>query len=202
MKKPVIHVIIASTRKNRRGPVVAQWVLKVAQANTKAKFELVDLMDWQMPNYNEVAGPKGLKGVYETQGAKEWAAKVKEADGFIIVTPEYNHGYPGALKNCLDYVYDEWNNKPVAFVSYGGMAGGVRAVEQLRLVSVEMQMATIREEVNIPRIAQAFTPEGQPVEQALNKKAELVIEQLLWWTFALKHAREHGVSECCMHGDD
>ncbi|KKW12939.1 MAG: NADPH-dependent FMN reductase [Candidatus Gottesmanbacteria bacterium GW2011_GWB1_49_7] len=123
---------------------VAPWVLAEAKKHTEAEFELIDLRDWPLPFYNEPTSVTGLTK-YSIPLAEKWSEKIRQGDGFLIVTPEYNHGYSAVLKNALDYLYTEWHRKPVAFVSYGGPVGGSRAVEQLRLVSIELKMVPVRE---------------------------------------------------------
>jgi NAD(P)H-dependent FMN reductase len=152
--KPRILVILGSTREGRVGERVAHWLLRQLDGQQAAAFELVDLRDYPLPIYE---GPSG-----ERRGAtvQRWADKVAAVDGYVVVTPEYNHGYPAALKSALDHAYDEWNRKPVAFVSYGGHAAGYRAVEQLRLVAVELQMVPIREQVAIQAPWAAFDEQG------------------------------------------
>jgi NAD(P)H-dependent FMN reductase len=117
-------------------------------------------------------------------------ATIESLDAFIIVTPEYNHGYPASLKNALDYAYRGWNRKPVAFVSYGGVSGGIRAVQQLRQVAIELQMAPIREEVNIPFIHRALSEEGTPIDELPRKRLAAVFRDLEWWGTTLKAGRE------------
>ncbi|MEK9173518.1 MAG: NAD(P)H-dependent oxidoreductase [Patescibacteria group bacterium] len=190
MNKPKIQIVIGSTRENRVGDKVGKWFYKHASKREDAVFELVDLRDWPLPFYDEVTGPGYLKGNYKTPKAKEWAAKVAEADGYVIVHPEYNHGYSAVLKNALDYAYTEWNNKPVAFVSYGGGAAGARATEQLREVAVELQMAPIREAIHIPMIWEALDENGEPKNPVFTERIDPVLNQLLWWVKPLKLARE------------
>lgn len=186
-----IQIILGSTRPNRRSEKVGKWVLEQISKNEEVSVELVDLKDWPLPFYNETSGLTSLKGELSVDLAKKWGQKVREADGYIIVTPEYNHGYSAVLKNALDYAYYEWNNKPIAFVAYGGVVGGARAVEQLRLVAVELQMAPIQAAVYMPAVWSAFDEEGQLKDiEGYNQKLELLLKQLLWWTKALKQARE------------
>ena len=126
---------------------------------------------------------------YADERERAWVRLIERLDGFIVVTPEYNHGYPAALKNALDYAYAGWNRKPVAFVSYGGAAGGVRAVQQLRQVVVELQMAPIRAEVNIPFAMKAFNERGEPSDPLHRKRASAMLNDLAWWTWALREGR-------------
>jgi len=146
-----IHIILGSTRPGRFSEKPGKWILGELQKKEGIEAELIDLRDWTLPFFNESKSPSSMKGEpYSLEIANEWAKKVGEADGFIIVTPEYNHGYPAVLKNALDYVYDQWNNKPVGFVSYGGVSGGTRSVQQLRQVVIELQMVPIRNGIHFP----------------------------------------------------
>src|SRR5579859_7915590 len=138
-----IQVIIGSTRKGRFSEKPAHWIFDELKKRQDVDAELIDLRDWPLPFFDESISPSQNKGTYENALAAKWAKKIEEADGFIIVTPEYNHGYSAVLKNALDYVYKEWNKKPVGFVSYGGISGGTRAVQQLRQVAIELQMVPI-----------------------------------------------------------
>ncbi|GGY00116.1 NADPH-dependent FMN reductase [Streptomyces fructofermentans] len=139
-----IGIIIGSTRPGRNGEAVAHWVHEIASARTDAEFELVDLLDYKLPVLDE-AYPATL-GNYSQSHTKAWAEKIDSLDGFVIVTPEYNRSVPGALKNAIDFIYAEWNNKAVGFVSYGSV-GGSRAVEHLRGIAGELQLADVRGQV-------------------------------------------------------
>lgn len=189
-----LGIIVGSTRPNRFSEKPAQWIFEEAKKREGVEAELLDLRDWPLPFYDEPLSPSMVQdGNYPNPIAKKWAEKVSSMDGFIIVTPEYNHGYPAVLKNALDYVYKEWNNKAVGFVTYGSV-GGARAVEQLRQVAVELQMASVRGSVHIP--GSTLFPitmgkaEWKPLEDAsLMKSADTMLTQLLWWARALKAAR-------------
>src|SRR5689334_6527146 len=139
-----IAIIIGSTRPGRKGEVVARWVYEIATKRGDAEFELVDIKEFNLPVYDEPASP--ATGQYIHDHTKAWSAKINEFDGFVFVTPEYNHGPPAALKNAIDFLYREWNNKAAGFVGYGGV-GGARAVEQLRLVMGEISVADVRAQV-------------------------------------------------------
>ncbi|MCX4909105.1 NADPH-dependent FMN reductase [Streptomyces sp. NBC_00878] len=139
-----IGIILGSTRPGRNGEAVARWVHEVAGQRTDAEFELVDLLDYKLPHLDEALPPS--MGQYTQPHTLSWARKIASFDGFVIVTPEYNHSTSGALKNAIDFLYAEWNNKAVGFVSYGA-AGGTRAVEHLRLIAGELQMADVRAQV-------------------------------------------------------
>jgi len=186
-----IHVILGSTRKNRFGEKPAKWIFEELKKHKEVSPELIDLRDWPLPYYDEPAGgPKFVQGNYSIELAKKWAKKVGEADGYVIVTPEYNHGYPAVLKNALDYVYDEWNNKPVAFVSYGAV-GGTRAVEQLRQVVIELQMAPLRNAVHIVAFWTLLDEKGNLKTESLQKSADAMIKDIIWWAKALLAARKN-----------
>src|SRR5208283_1540394 len=164
-----IHVIIGSTRQNRFSEKPARYILNELKKKEDVQAELIDLRDWPLPFYDEPISPAINKGNYSNELGKKWAAKVGEADGYIMVTPEYNHGYSAVLKNALDWVFPEWNGKPVGFVSYGN-AGGARAIEQLRQVVIELQMVPIRSAIHIPtEVYLAVRNENVPVNPELFK---------------------------------
>jgi len=181
-----IGIIVGSTRPNRNGEQVGQWVYDVASKRSDAEFELVDLRDHPLPHLDEPLPP--VVGQYQNEHTQAWAAKIASFDGFVIVTPEYNHSTSGVLKNALDYLYAEWNNKAVGFVSYGAH-GGVRAVEHLRLVAGELQMADVRTQVVLP-IMTEFENRSlfKPSEFSLTFLT-LMLDQVLAWSTALAPLR-------------
>jgi NAD(P)H-dependent FMN reductase len=140
-----VAIILGSTRPGRNGEAVARWVYEIARRRTDAKFELVDIKDYNLPLLDEPMPPS--LGQYSQSHTKVWAAKIAEFDAFVFVAPEYNHGISGALKNAIDFLFREWNHKSAGFVSYGGYANGSRAVEQLRLVMAELHVADVRAQV-------------------------------------------------------
>jgi NAD(P)H-dependent FMN reductase len=142
-----VVIILGSTRPGRNGEAVAKWVYDIAKRRTDAEFEYLDIKDYNLPLLDEPIPPS--LGKYSKEHTKAWAAKIDSFDAFVFVTAEYNHGIPGALKNAIDFLYKEWNNKVAGFVSYGGGALGTRAVEQLRLVMAELQVATVRAQVQL-----------------------------------------------------
>ena len=144
-----IHIIIGSTRQNRFSEKIAPYIFGQLKKEEGVEAELVDLRDWPLPFFDEPMSPNMAKGNYVNPLGRKWADKIKEADGYIIVTPEYNHGYPAVLKNALDWVFYEWAHKPVGFVSYGSVSGA-RSVEQLRQVVIELQMHPIRNAIHLP----------------------------------------------------
>ena len=139
-----IAVVTWSTRPRRNNEAVARWVFEIATERSDADFELVDIADYNLPLLDEPLPPS--LGQYSRAHTKRWAAKIASFDAYVFVTPEYNHGISGALKNAIDYLFREWNNKAAGFVSYGG-TGGARAVEQLRLVMGELMVADVRSQV-------------------------------------------------------
>jgi NAD(P)H-dependent FMN reductase len=185
-----LGVILASTREGRRGEGFARWIHALLSARHGAQTELLDLREWRLPNYDYTAMPPVAEKIYTDPTARGWVEKIAALDGFVIVTPEYSHGYPGGLKNALDHGYVVWANKPVAFVSYGGTASGARAVEQLRLVTIELRMVPIRDEVNVRLIGVSLDEQGRPTEDFYAKRAAAMIDTLLWWARVAKDGRE------------
>ncbi len=183
-----LGVILASTREGRRGEGIARWIHALLSARD-VSAELIDLRDWRLPNYDHPQPAFVAEKSYTDPLARGWVDKIGSLDGYLIVTPEYNHGYPGGLKNAIDHAFTVWANKPVGFVSYGGMAGGARAVEQLRLVAVELRMVPIRDEVNVKLIGGALDERGQPSGEPYAKRAGMMIDTLLWWTRVAKEGR-------------
>ncbi len=188
-----IKVIAGSTREGRFSDKAAAWIAAEIKRQKGVVVEVLDLRDYDMPFFNEPMSPSFKQGPYKNEAVARFTKKIEEGDAFVMVTPEYNHGTSGVLKNALDWVYPEWNNKPVAFVSYGGV-GGARAVEQLRLVAIELQMAPIRNAVHIPG-EQYFQVlfgkmDAKELFASVSKQAEAMITQLLWWTRVLKNARD------------
>jgi NAD(P)H-dependent FMN reductase len=181
-----IAVILGSTRPGRNGEAVARWVYEIAKKRIDAEFEFVDIKDFNLPLLDEPIPPS--QGHYSKEHTKVWSAKIDSFDGYIFVTAEYNHGIPGALKNAIDYLYKEWNNKAAGFVGYGS-AGGVRAVEQLRLVMAELQVADVRAQVAVSIITefenfQIFKPASYQ-EKLVNN----MLDQVISWGRALKFLR-------------
>lgn len=186
-----IAVILGSIREIRRGGRVAKWLMPQLVKRKDINVELLDLRDYPLPFFDESNSPEGLEGNYTNKLAKKWAAKIGEADAFIIITPEYNHGTSAVLKNALDWVYYEWNRKPVTFVSYSpNAAGGVRAVEQLRQNAIELKMAPIDTAIHITYILDTIDENGKLLQGHFNERLAKLLDELLWWTEALKTARE------------
>lgn len=180
-------IVIGSTRPNRVGESVARWAYELAKKRTDAEFELVDIRDFDLPLLDEPIPPS--QGKYAKPHTKAWAAKIASFDAFVFVTPEYNHGISGALKNALDFIYAEWNNKAAGFVGYGS-AGGVRAVESLRLVMAELQIADVRAQVALSLFTDfenftTFKPDPRH-----EKSLAAMLDQVIAWGSALKALRE------------
>ncbi len=181
-----IGIILGSTRPGRNGEAVATWVHELASKRTDAAFELIDLKDFALPHLDEALPP--TMGRYANEHTRAWAATIARFDGFVFVTPEYNHSTSGALKNAIDYLYREWNDKAVGFVSYGGL-GGTRAVEHLRLIVGELQMADVRNQVALSLITDfvdftQFAPAAHHV-----REVDAMLDQVVAWSDALAPLR-------------
>jgi NAD(P)H-dependent FMN reductase len=181
-----LGVIIASVREGRGGKGVADWFAGEARAFGQFDVTVIDLADHELPLHfgNGAAGEP-------TAGARSLATALADSDAFVVVTPEYNHSYPAALKNAIDWHLKEWQAKPVAFVSYGGISGGLRAVEHLRPVFAEVHAVTIRESVSFANYWDQFDSEGHwPKDPAASDiAAKALLKQLAWWAQALKDAK-------------
>lgn len=179
-----IAVIIASTRQGRFADTVAHWF--TSQARQRADFDLdvIDLRDVPLRQVQQTPFECDDPAVHAL------AARIDAADGIVVITPEYNHGYPASLKLAIDSVHRPWHAKPVGFVSYGGISGGLRAVEQLRLVFAELHAVTIRDTVSFAMAHTQFDAQGYPHDaDAVNGAAKTLIDQLTWWARALREAR-------------
>ncbi|EXU65786.1 NADPH-dependent FMN reductase [Streptomyces sp. PRh5] len=183
---PKIAIILGSTRPGRNGAAVAQWVFDIARRRTDAEYELVDIDDYRLPLLDEAVPPS--LGQYAQPHTRAWAEKIASFDGYVFITPEYNHSTSGALKNAIDFLYAEWNNKAAGFVGYGS-AGGTRAVEHLRLVMAELQVADVRAQVALSLFTDfenfsTFTPAEHQTE-AVNT----LLDQVVSWSTAMATVR-------------
>jgi NAD(P)H-dependent FMN reductase len=181
-----IAIILGSTRPGRNGKAVADWVADKAAARTAAHYDLVDLVDHPLPHIDEPIPPAA--GQYAGEHTKAWAEKIAAYDGFIFVTPEYNHSTSGVLKNAIDYLYAEWNNKAAGFVSYGSL-GGARAIEHLRAICSELQIAHVRQQLSFSMWTDfenfsTFTPGAQHDDTAV-----ILFDQVESWSEAMKAVR-------------
>lgn len=177
-----IGVIVGSTRPGRKAHTVAEWIIQEAQTRAGVSYELVDLADYDLPHLDEPLPP--VLHQYQNEHTKQWAAKVAEYDGFVFVTPEYNHSTSGVLKNAIDYLQPEWHNKAAALVGYGSV-GGVRAMEHLRGILSEVQIAHVRQTVSFSLFTDfedmsVFTP-----AEMHRQTVPIMLDQLEAWSHAL-----------------
>lgn len=188
MAKPVLQIVIASTRPGRVGLPVAEWFRDRAVAQDAFEVELVDLAEVNLPFMNEPSHPRLRQYVH--QHTKEWSATVERGDAFAFVTPEYNYGFNAVLKNALDYLHHEWQYKPVGFVSYGGVAAGTRAVQMLKQVVTTLKMVPLFEAVSIPFVTQFLDEEGRlRPNEVMNSAADAMLAELERLATALRHLR-------------
>ena len=193
MANPKIALIIGSTRTHRFGDIAANWMLSQARARTDMEVELLDLRSFDLPFFDEMASNAYVPST--NAKAVAWQKKVAEFDGYIFVVAEYNHSLPGALKNALDQAYVEWTKKPMGAIAYGSM-GGARALEHLRAIAVELQMAPVRNAVHIGggdfwRVHPGMGGSGNmaDIEGALGASAKAMLDDMVWWANALKAAK-------------
>ena len=189
-QQPRIGIVIGSTREGRFGEKPAHWIHEIARQRTDLVFELIDLRDYPLPFFNEPRSP--AYGPVNNEAARLWAGKLATLDGLIVVTPEYNHGPSAVLKNALDYAYWEFARKPIGFVGYGGV-GAARAVEQLRLIAIELQMVPVARAVHIGMVESlGIMQHGQTFEDFphLVQAAHRLLDDMSWWAKVLKPARE------------
>jgi NAD(P)H-dependent FMN reductase len=190
---PRIQIIVGSTRPGRFADKPLAWLVDRLSGRDDLDLDVLDLRDHPLPYFDSAMSPARSLRDYPNEGVAALGRRIDSADGFIALTSEYNHGYPAALKNSMDYVFPEFNKKPMTFVGYGN-AGGARAIEQLRLVSIEFEMAPLRRAVHIfPELmrpamtAETFTP---AIFESLDERLVMMVDELLWWTNALKSARD------------
>jgi NAD(P)H-dependent FMN reductase len=189
-----LAVIVGSTREGRFGGTVARWFVDHAQQRTDMALDVIDLVDIDLPmTYPHQPPPK----------VQAYIDRIGRADAFVVITPEYNHGYPASLKQAIDIPHQQWREKPVGFVSYGGIGGGLRAVEQLRQVFAELHTVTMRDAVSFHMAWEQFEPSGDPCEPArCNRAAKAMLDQLAWWATALRTARAADAARFAAAADD
>ncbi|MEU5633397.1 NADPH-dependent FMN reductase [Streptomyces rishiriensis] len=180
-------VIIGSTRDGRFGPVAADWIAAHIAQREDMTADLVDLVATPLPTVFPAFGQAPSDEVVAQLGAV--SPRLARADAFVIVTPEYNHSFPASLKNAVDWHNEQWHAKPVGFVSYGGISGGLRAVEQLRVVLAELHAVTIRNTVSFHNYGEVFGADGRPSDPGCDVAAKAMLDQLTWWGQALREAR-------------
>jgi NAD(P)H-dependent FMN reductase len=177
-----LMILFGSSRHGRKGEVVANWTKDLAKSDGRFEVDYVDLQTLNLPFFDEPLSPFTMarKGVdYTNSEGKLWAGRVGNSEGLIIVTPEYNHGYPGVLKNALDWVGPEWVDKPVGFISYGGISGGSRVVEQLRTVTIELGLIQVANPIHFNFFEQAFNETGHPVRESKNDELKRMFDEVL-----------------------
>lgn len=191
-----IAIVTGSTRPGRNNEAVANWVYSISKERKEAEFELVDIANYKLPLLDEAMPP--VFGQYAHQHTKAWSEKIGSFDAYVFVTPEYNHSTSAALKNAIDYLYREWNNKVAGFVSYGGHAGGARAIEHLRLIMAEVMVATVRASVLLSLFTdfenfRIFKPNPQH-----EKELHALLDQIVAWGGTLKALRQQEAEEAAM----
>jgi NAD(P)H-dependent FMN reductase len=197
-KKMKIKIILGSIREGRFGERPAKWVYEELAKREDMDVELLDLKDYSMPLFDSPMSPAMMGKKYQNEVVQKWSGKIEEADGYIIVSPEYNHGYSSVLKNALDWLAPEWYKKAVGFVGYGS-AGGARAIEQLREVVIELKMVPINRSIHISWefMMNAMNNKDikneelfEPLRKGRMDHLQIFVDDLLWMTSALKQARE------------
>lgn len=190
MNRPRIGVILVSVREGRVGERIARWVLSCAAMRSDLSFELIDLKEWPLSPYAYALKPSQIEHEYPDDLPRRWVERVEGFDGFIAVTPEYNYSYPAQLKNVMDYALDGWKRKPIGVVSYGGMSGGLRAAEKLKATALAYGLAPIAAELAFPSVVTSFPPDANaPVDGKYGERITKLLDELAWWTNALRIAR-------------
>lgn len=192
-----LQVIVGSTRLSRAADKVTPWVTGRAALHEAFETEVLDLRDWQLPMFGEHMGSIGdpTDPSYSDERVRAWNRKIAEADAYLLVTPEYNHSIPGELKNAIDSVFLSFafRNKPMAMVGYsGGVGGGIRAIEHLVQVAVEVEAAPLRSTVILPFVDRQFDEDGHPSDPATEVSMQILLDDLAWWAAALQKARAAG----------
>ena len=181
-----LQIILGSIREGRRSGPVAQWAVERAAQRAGVTVELIDLKTWNLPMFSLAKFPS--EGGYEDPLQRRWAETVARADGFVFVVAEYNHGYTSVLKNALDYLYAEWNRKPASFVAFGN-AEGARAVQQLKLVLNELEVAPLPTATHLRGVAKKIVDDVFHPEDAEAKRFDVTLDEWVWWAEALAKAR-------------
>lgn len=191
MQRDPMHIqaILGSTRQNRFGKTVADWFAGIAAERDDITCEMLDLHDWPLPFFDHPKSPTSGEIAPE---ARQWSKKIREADGYVLILPEYNRGYPAVLKNAMDHLWYEWNNKPVGLVGYGGAAGGARALQQIRQVCMELQLAPVRSEVTLVFARRQFDESGRIKDESHTEKANQMLDQVVAWARAMQVLRSEG----------
>jgi len=181
-----IQIIIGSIREGRRGKSIGEWAYRAASARGDLSVELIDLNDWNLPMFDLAKPP--IMGNYANPLQQRWAKKIKAADGYVFISPEYNHSFPSALKNAIDYLYAEWGRKPATFIGYGP-TGAIRSIEQLRLVLLELNMAPLGKALHLMRVHEKMEDNRFLGDEQDAANLNHVLDELLWWSRALSEAK-------------
>jgi NAD(P)H-dependent FMN reductase len=188
---PQIALILGSTRQGRLGQKVAAWANRVLTSVSDTQITFVDLLELNLPLFDSATPPSALNHQYSYPAVQEWSKIVSNADAFLFITPEYNHGYPAVLKNALDWLYPEWNYKPATCVSYSiSPIGGARAVEQLRQVFIELQLIPLRQALHLASITQLLDNEGNFNSPESEPRLLDLVAKLSWWANVMTPARQ------------
>ena len=188
MAKPVLQVIIGSTRPGRVGSAVADWIIDRARAHGDFEVEVADLAVLNLPIFDEPNHPRLRR--YVNQHTKDWSEIVGRSDAFIFVIPEYNYGFNAATKNAIDYLHQEWQNKPAGIVSYGGVAAGTRAAQMLKQVMSALKIVPVTDSVNIPFVGEKLDEDGRlKPNEIMEGAAAAMLDELARWTQALRPLR-------------
>ncbi|MDD8018478.1 MAG: NAD(P)H-dependent oxidoreductase [Bacteroidota bacterium] len=183
-----VKIIIASTRPGRKGPALASWIFEAAKKQKEFTVEVLDLAEINLPFLDEPNLPRFQK--YEKEHTKAWSKIIDAADAFIIVTPEYNYSFPATLKNAFDFLYHEWTYKPIAFVTYGGLAAGTRALQLLKPVVTALKLVPLVESVNISFFTKHIDEHGKfNANEEMEQSADAMLKELLFWGNGLKTMR-------------
>lgn len=188
-----LKIIIASTRPGRKGPLLADWIFEKAGSHQEFELEMIDLAAINLPFIDEPHHPRLQQ--YTHQHTKDWSTKIASADAFIVVTPEYNHGFPATIKNAIDFLYFEWRHKPIGFVSYGGIAGGTRSIQLLKPVLTSLDMVPLTAAVNVPFFTKFIKNDKFEATDDQNKMANGLFAELKRWSDLLSHMRQGGVAK-------
>jgi len=192
-----LMILWGSSRDGRNGGVVADWVKRRAAEDRRLEVDFVDSKELTLPFFNEPLSPFSMAREgksYTSAEGKAWAERVAKNDGVLIITPEYNHGPAAVLKNALDWVGPEWLDKPVAFVSYGSISGGARAVEQLRSITIELGLVQVANAIHFPFYQQAFSAQGEPVRDSSNDQLKKMFDELVRLHTIFCVAKDHNLS--------
>ncbi|MGD0602110.1 MAG: NAD(P)H-dependent oxidoreductase [Streptosporangiaceae bacterium] len=188
MTKPVLQVIIGSTRPGRVGSAVADWIIDRARAQGDFEVQVADLAELNLPIFDEPNHPR--LGQYVHQHTRDWSEIVNRSDGFVFVIPEYNYGFNAATKNAIDYLHTEWQNKPAGIVSYGGVAAGTRAAQMLKQVLSALKVVPVTDSVNIPFVGEKLDEDGRlKPNEIMEAAAAAMIGELSRWAQALRPLR-------------